>query len=67
VYAQRQSSFVLPQETDARIDTDLEAHYVAYNPSVASRNQLFLFFQALAPSRASIRRLATSLLTLDIM
>lgn len=43
VYAQRQSSFVLPEETDARIDTDLEAHYVAYNPSVASRNQLFLF------------------------
>lgn len=43
VYAQRQSSFVLPEETDARIDTDLEPHYVVHNPSVAPRNQLFLF------------------------
>lgn len=43
VYAQRQSSFVLPQETDAQMDTDLEAHYVVQNPSVARRNQLFLF------------------------
>lgn len=44
VYAQRQTSFVLPQDTDAQIDTDLEAHYVAYNPSAAARNQLFVFF-----------------------
>ncbi|MFN7829560.1 MAG: BPSS1187 family protein [Acidobacteriota bacterium] len=43
VYAQRQSSFVLPRETDAQIDTDLEEHYVAYNPSVVPRNQLFVF------------------------
>ena len=43
VLAQRQSSFVLPQETDNQIDTDLEAHYVAHNPSVAPRNQLFVF------------------------
>lgn len=53
VYAQRQSSFVLPQETDSRIDTDLEAHYVAHNPSVTPRNQLFLFL----PGTGAVPRL----------
>ncbi len=44
VYAQRQTYFIPPKETDSQIDTDLESHYVALNKSASSKNQLFLFF-----------------------
>ncbi len=44
LHAQRQSWFILPQDTDAQIDTATEAHYVCLNKSVPAKNQLFLFF-----------------------
>ena len=44
LYAQRQSYFIPPRDTDLQIDTDLQSHYVALNKSVPSKNQLFLFF-----------------------
>lgn len=44
LYAQRQSYFIPPRETDPQIDANLESHYVALNQSVALKNQLFLFF-----------------------
>ncbi|MEW6006005.1 MAG: T9SS type A sorting domain-containing protein [Stygiobacter sp.] len=44
LHAQRQSWFILPQDTDAEIDTATEAHYVCLNKSIPAKNQLFLFF-----------------------
>jgi hypothetical protein len=44
LYAQRQSYFIPPRDTDPQIDTDLQSHYAALNKSVPSKNQLFLFF-----------------------
>ena len=44
LYAQRQSYFIPPRDTDPQIDTDLQPHYVALDKSVPSKNQLFLFF-----------------------
>jgi hypothetical protein len=43
-YAQRQTHFIPPGETDSEITTDLEPHYVAINNTAAPKNQLFLFF-----------------------
>jgi polyhydroxybutyrate depolymerase len=43
-YAQRQTYFIPPKDTDGEITTDLEPHYVALNKSVSPKNQLFLFF-----------------------
>jgi hypothetical protein len=44
VYAQRQTYFIAPKETDNEITTDLESHYVALNRSIPPKNLLFLFF-----------------------
>lgn len=44
LYAQRQSYFIPPTDTDPHIDTDLQSHYVALDKSAPSKNQLFLFF-----------------------
>ena len=43
-YAQRQSYFIFPGETDAQITTDLQPHYVATNKSASQQGLLFLFF-----------------------
>lgn len=42
--AQRVSFFVQPQITDSNIDRNLQNHYIAINPPVPAKNQLFLFF-----------------------
>lgn len=42
--AQRVSFFVAPQTTDPQIDRNLQSHFVAINPGIAAKNQLFLFF-----------------------
>lgn len=42
--AQRQSQFLDPAATDSAITAWTQPHYVSLNPSVAARNQLFLFF-----------------------
>lgn len=44
VYAQRQTYFIPPKDTDPQIDTKLQSHYVALNKSAPPKNQLFLFF-----------------------
>src|SRR6185436_11530862 len=44
VYAQRQTNFIAPKETDDEITTDLESHYVALNKTIPRKNLLFLFF-----------------------
>ncbi|MCC7309415.1 MAG: hypothetical protein IT173_17775 [Acidobacteria bacterium] len=43
-YAQRQSFFVLPHDTDPEITTNLQGHYVSIDRSVPPKNQLFVFF-----------------------
>lgn len=42
--AKRTSYFIRPRNTDPRISTDLEPHYVALNHAARRKNQLFLFF-----------------------
>lgn len=42
--AQRQSVLIAPQTTDPEITTNLNNHYVSLNRSIASKNQLFVFF-----------------------
>ncbi|MBX7221920.1 MAG: hypothetical protein K1Y36_18350 [Blastocatellia bacterium] len=43
-FGQRQAYQIPPVETDPQINVRLEPHYVAVNPAMPSRNQLFVFF-----------------------
>lgn len=43
-YAQRQSFFVAPHDTDPEITTNLSGHYVSIDRSSPQKNQLFVFF-----------------------
>jgi len=60
LHAQRQSYFIPPKDTDSEISTDLEAHYVALNKSVAPKNQLFLFFPGTGGTPFFYRQLANA-------
>ncbi len=60
VYAQRQTYFIPPKETDPQIDTNLESHYVALNKSAPSKNQLFLFFPGTGGTPFFYQRLANT-------
>lgn len=43
INAQQQCQWVNPQTTDARIDTELEPHYVCHDPALTHREQLLVF------------------------
>jgi hypothetical protein len=42
-FAQRQSLYVPPRDTDPAISTNLQSHYCVLNPAVPPKNRLFVF------------------------
>ncbi len=42
-FAQRQSLYVPPRDTDPAISTNLQSHYCVLNPAVPRKNRLFVF------------------------